>query len=244
MATNQQEEHMMTLKALQKRIQQVREQISDAALAAGRRPEDITLIGVSKRFPAAYAAQAVAAGLDDLGENRVQEMLPKIDALADQQLYPRWHLIGTLQKNKVKYIIGRCHLIHSVDSLSLLSELSRRGEKAGVTTRVLLQVNASGEDSKHGFAPEKLIESAKQAFALPAIEVSGLMTMAPIADDPEDIKPVFEKTRVLYETIAALSDNKGTFQHLSMGMSQDYRQAIMCGATYVRIGTAIFGTRV
>ena len=229
--------------AMAQRLKEVRQAIEQAAHAAGRHPEEITLIGVSKFFPAAAAISAVRLGLLDLGENRVQEMLGKQAELAPLDLNPRWHLIGTLQKNKVKYIIGRTALIHSVDSFDLLEEISRRSQQAGVVTPVLIQVNTAGETSKHGFTPASLPEQAAQLGALPNIQLCGLMTMAPLFDNAEETLPVFAETRDLFLRLQADHPEWPEFKILSMGMSQDFVQAIACGATHIRIGTAIFGAR-
>ncbi len=229
--------------AMTSRICKIREQIAQAAEKAGRSPDEITLIGVSKRFPASSASLAVRSGLQDLGENRVQEMLPKIDQLAAEGLTPNWHLIGTLQKNKVKYVVGKCYLIHSVDSLKLLEALSKRSVSQETVTRVLLQVNSSGEDSKHGFDPVSLTEEIRKAFHYEGLSVCGLMTMAPLTENPQETLPVFQKTQDLFEQIRAMPGTPESFNCLSMGMSQDFRQAVLCGATHVRIGTALFGSR-
>lgn len=227
---------------LKGRITSVRSQVAEAAKNVGREPSEITLVGVSKFFPADYALNACQNGLIDLGENRVQEMLEKYDYLQDHNVVPRWHLIGTLQKNKVKYIIGKTHLIHSIDSRSLLEEISKRSSKADVMTDVLLQVNISGETSKHGFSSAEIISSIDELLLLPGVRLRGLMTMAPLTDNPDNTLPVFDSARELLVTLQK-SASTDVFNILSMGMSQDYRQAISCGATHVRIGTAIFGPR-
>lgn len=225
------------------RLAAVRAQIANAAQAAGRDPASITLIGVSKFFPPAAAAAAVQAGLTDLGENRVQEMLAKQDELSSLGLTPRWHLIGTLQKNKVRQLIGRTALIHSVDSLELLAEINRRSLTAGLVTDVLLQVNTAGEDTKHGFTPAQVVSAARLAQDFAGVRLRGLMTMAPLYEDPELTRPVFSQTYDLFADLRERLDQAADFDCLSMGMSQDYIQAIACGATHVRIGTAIFGSR-
>lgn len=229
---------------LNERLQTVRGRIADAARQAGRQTDEITLIGVSKFFPAEMAQAAVELGLRDLGENRVQEMLAKIDFLAAAGLKPNWHLIGSLQKNKVRQIIGKTHLIHSIDSLALLSEISQRSQNEQLVTDVLLEVNVSGEASKHGFTPESLKAVIENGLLLPGIRLRGLMTMAPLMDNPDGTLPVFNQTRELFEQLADLVPNEHDFSVLSMGMSQDFVQAIKCGATHVRIGTAIFGQRL
>jgi hypothetical protein len=229
--------------ALASRLEQVRLSVATAARDAGRDPAEITLVGVSKFLPAAMAAAAVGLGLQDLGENRVQEMLAKQDELAARNLHPAWHLIGTLQKNKVKYLLGRTHLIHSVDSAELLQEIASRSTKAGLVTDVLLQVNTAHETTKHGFEPDELVAGAASFADQPGVRVRGLMTMAPLFEDPEQTRPVFAQTQTLFATLAAGPFGADHFNILSMGMSQDFVQAIACGATHVRIGTAIFGHR-
>jgi pyridoxal phosphate enzyme (YggS family) len=236
----------VSIQEMATRLEAVRTQITAAARSCGRDPASIVLVGVSKFHPAAEAAAAVRLGLQDLGENRVQEMLAKQDELQQMRLQPRWHLIGTLQKNKVKAIIGRTHLIHSVDSEELLAEIDRRSLAAGLVTDVLIQVKASAEASKHGFElddPERLLAAFHRFRLLTGIRLRGLMTMAPIVADPVDAKPYFERTANLFQQIGQEIVIDPSFDCLSMGMSHDFREAIACGATHVRIGTAIFGNR-
>jgi len=230
--------------AMNERLSAVRRQIEMAARQAGRQPDEITLIGVSKFSPVEKAQAAVNLGLADLGENRVQEMLPKIEQLARLGLHPRWHLIGSLQKNKVRQVIGRVHLIHSADSIDLLTEISQRSITAGLVSDVLIQVNTAGEITKHGFAPEQAAEAIEQASQMSGIRLRGLMTMAPLLENPDDTLPVFSQTRELFSQLTDHIVRHSDFNILSMGMSHDYLQAIRCGATHVRIGTAIFGPRL
>ncbi len=225
------------------RLASFREAIAAAAALSGRPAEAITLIGVSKLFSAQTALAAWQCGLMDLGENRVQELLPKQDWLARAGASPNWHLIGTLQRNKVRQVIGRTALIHSVDSISLLDEISRRSEAAGLVTAVLLQVNASGEDSKHGFALHELAGALAQGWQRPGVQIRGLMAMAQQTAFPEETIPVFSAVRDAFDRAACHPDCPDGWSVLSMGMSQDYIQAIRCGATHVRIGSAIFGPR-
>lgn len=229
--------------AFRRRLALIRERIADAARTAGRRPESITLVGISKRFPVSSAALAVHCGLEDLGENRVQELTMKQDALAEADIRPRWHMVGTLQKNKVKYLIGRCALIHSADSLELIQQISRLSGRGEVITDLLMQVNASEESTKHGFALHESVQTARRIMELPHIRLRGLMTMAAPSDNPEDAVPAFERTRQLFDQIQSTAPASAEFNLLSMGMSQDYVQAIRCGSTHVRIGTALFGQR-
>ena len=230
------------LEKLGENIAKVRADIRSCCIAAGRDPEEITLIGVSKVFPVEYAEAAVAAGLKDLGENRVQELMPKIERFSSLDLDVNWHLIGTLQKNKVKYVIGKTKLIHSVNTVELAEEISRRSVGNNVTTRILLQANVSGEESKHGFAPHELKPALDNVMDMPGIEVCGLMTMAPVETDEWEARDVFARTRVIFDELA--SDVKSdSWKILSMGMSQDYKSAILEGSTHIRVGTAIFGDR-
>lgn len=225
------------------RIAAVRSSIAEACNKAGRDPGEVTLIGVSKVFPVECAEAAVMAGLSDLGENRVQELLPKIERFEEIGLSANWHLIGTLQKNKVKYIIGKTHLIHSVNTIELAEEISKRSSNAGLVTDVLIQANVSGEESKHGFAPEELDRFCNMAGDMNGIRVRGLMTMAPIQTYEGEARSVFAKTREIYEQLRSEVPDPAAWNILSMGMSQDYEYAILEGATCVRIGTAIFGDR-
>lgn len=213
-------------------LTRVREKIRQAALQAGRRPEEITLVAVSKTVPPAGIAAALAAGVTDLGENRVQELLAKQPELPAGV---RWHLIGTLQTNKVKYIIGRIHLLHSLDRLELAREISKRATARGVIQKALIQVNVSGEVTKHGLAPADLPAFYREVQQLPGLQIEGLMTMAPLVADPEQARPYFRRLRELAWELG--------LKHLSMGMSNDYQVAIEEGATLVRIGSDIFGAR-
>ncbi|MBR5975109.1 MAG: YggS family pyridoxal phosphate-dependent enzyme [Clostridiales bacterium] len=228
---------------MKENIAKVREQIADAAKEAGRDPSEITLIGVSKFFPAEYAAQAFSLGLTDLGENRAEEMHEKKQVLDEKDLHPKWHLIGTLQSRKVRLIAGEPYLIHSVDSMSLAKEISKRYVTIETRAKILLEVNVSGEESKHGFSAAEAVEEIETLLALPNLDICGLMTMAPIQNAPGEAKTVFEKARRLFEELKRRGVDENCWKYLSMGMSGDFREAISCGATHVRIGTAIFGKR-
>ena len=226
--------------SIRENIGRVREEIAAAAKAAGRNPEEITLVGASKMNDAAACREAVAAGIDALGENRVQELLKKYD----EEAYTGapLHFIGHLQRNKVRQIVGKVDLIQSVGSLELLAEIQRCAEKLGMVQDVLLEVNIGGEESKSGFAPDAVYAAAEQALELPNIRVLGLMTIPPVEVEPGDSTQYFEKVRALYVDINSnLFHNK--LECLSMGMSGDFAQAICAGATMVRVGTAIFGAR-
>lgn len=193
-------------------------------------------MAVTKTVGIAEVREALAAGILDFGENRVQEFLGKYGLFPDA----RWHFIGSLQTNKVKDVVGRAHLIHSVDSLKLLEEIDRRSCQAGVVQPVLLQVNVSGEESKHGFAPLDVREVLVDASHLSNTMVRGLMTMAPLGR-PEQARTVFRGLHELQESLRAMPLNGVELVELSMGMSGDFRVAVEEGATIVRVGRAIFG---
>lgn len=221
-------------------VRTVQEQIAAAARAAGRRPEEITLIAVSKTRTVAEIQAALAAGITDLGENRVQELREKAPALGPG---PRWHLIGSLQTNKARHALELAHLIHSLDRPALAQELDRLARRTGKAAECLVQVNVAGEATKHGIDPEGLFPFLEQVSGLAGIRVRGLMTIAPLADDPESVRPVFARLRALAERAAALGLPRTEMRWLSMGMSGDFAAAIAEGANMVRIGTAIFGER-
>ncbi|MDI6693382.1 MAG: YggS family pyridoxal phosphate-dependent enzyme [Anaerosomatales bacterium] len=218
------------------RYRAVRRAVADAADAAGRDPDDITIVAVTKNVGVAEIRQAIAAGIRDFGENRVQEFLGKYGLFPDV----RWHFIGTLQSNKVKDVVGRAVLIHSVDSVDLLARIDRIASERGVVQPVLLQVNVSGEATKHGFAPEEVEDALKAAAEMGSVRVDGLMTIAPLAR-PEQVRWVFRGLADLFASLSALRFNGTEMHELSMGMTNDFRVAIEEGATIVRVGRAIFG---
>ena len=218
------------------RYEAVRRQVHDAADVSGRGPGDVTIVVVTKTVGIPEIRMAIDAGARDFGENRVQEFLGKYGLFPDVN----WHFIGTLQTNKVKDIIGRACLIHSVDSCHLLTEIGKRAEQADVVQPVLLQVNVSGEGTKHGFAARDVREALVEASALPHVEVRGLMTMAPYGR-PEDARWVFRELCELRDSLKAMPLNGVELTELSMGMSNDFRVAVEEGATIVRVGGAIFG---
>ncbi len=220
-------------------IDLIRERAANAALRAGRRPEDITIIAVSKLHPAEDVDAAAACGITDFGENKVQELIGKQPLVTSPV---RWHLIGHLQTNKVRQVVGKTVLIHSVDSLHLAQEIDKRSAAAGIVTDILVQVNAAEEKSKFGAGladTEDLI--ARIAESCDNIQIRGLMEIAPYAEDPEDIRIYFRQVAQLYKKLKC--DGMGSFDTLSMGMSGDFETAIEEGATHIRIGTAIFGER-
>lgn len=218
------------------RYEAVRRQVADAADASGRHFDEVTIIAVTKTVGVAEVRAALAAGIRDFGENRVQEFLGKYG------LFPgaRWHFIGTLQTNKVKDVVGKACLIHSVDSLRLLSHIERRATEQGVIQPVLFQVNVSGEESKHGFVPADLTDALEEASHMDSVEVRGLMTMAPLAR-AEDVRWVFRELREVRDSLRATLPDRVELEELSMGMSSDFRVAVEEGATIVRIGSALFG---
>ncbi len=218
-------------------IESIREQMTLAALSAGRKIEDIRLVGVTKTVDAQAAAEVMAAGVTDLGENRVQSFLDKYEVLGDR---PTWHLIGHLQTNKVKYIVGKVSLIHSVDSVHLAEAISERAEKEGVVQDILLQFNISGEESKSGKGADEALRFSESVSALSGVRVRGLMTMAPLLAEEKEIREIFAGLRSLSETIKAESFEGFTMEHLSMGMSGDFPAAIREGATLIRVGSALF----
>ena len=215
-------------------LRRVRERVEAACRRAGRSPVEVTVVGVSKGFSASAVVAAYEAGLSDVGENRVQEATAKVAAAKAQGARPRWHLVGHLQRNKVKTALGLFDIIHSVDSLRLAEAVGREaGARAPVS--VLLEVNVAGEESKFGLAPDEVAVVLARARALPNLDVLGLMTVAPLAADAEEVRPVFRRLRELGKSLE--------LRHLSMGMSDDFEVAVEEGATLVRIGRAIFGPR-
>lgn len=221
-------------------LQNIREQIAAAAIAAGRDPVDIRLVAVSKTKPAAMVDEAAASGQIIFGENYVQELVAKA---AEIESTVEWHFIGHLQSNKVRQIAGTVAMIHSVDRLPLAEEIDRQWGRIGRVCDILIQVNVSGEATKSGTTAEEAINLVKQTALLPNIRICGLMTMPPFFDDPEGARPYFRELRLLAEEISSLKIPSVSMIELSMGMSGDFQVAIEEGATLVRIGSAIFGSR-
>jgi pyridoxal phosphate enzyme (YggS family) len=212
--------------------------IAAAARRAGRGPDDVQLVVVTKSRPVEEIRDVLACGAGILGENRIQEALDKIPQLPPETV---WHMIGHLQRNKAKQAVGNFAMIHSLDSQRLAEALQRHADDADQTVEVLLEVNVSGEESKFGLAPHEVLPLLKlQATSFDRLRVRGLMTMAPFVDDTEEVRPVF---RALCALRDRLRDSGYDLPHLSMGMTNDYEVAIEEGATIVRIGTAIFGPR-
>ncbi len=207
---------------------------------AGRDESECTLIAVSKTKPVDLIKDAYAAGCRDFGENYVQELVDKIHQLPGDI---RWHMIGHLQTNKVKYIVGKTYLIHSVDSIKLAREIGKISVKNGVISDILLEVNVAKEESKFGFLPEELEGAVREMSSIEGISIRGLMTSAPICDDPEENRVYFRNMKQLSIDIKKQNIDNIHMDILSMGMSGDYETAVQEGASYVRIGTAIFGAR-
>ncbi len=222
-------------------IAAVRARIDAAAQRVGRRAEEVTLIAVSKTKPLELVRMAYEIGVTDFGENRVQEALTKISSFSPSNL--SWHMIGHVQSNKANKVVGKFSYVHSVDSLHLAQALQRQAEKMNVQQGILLQVNVSGEASKEGMTPEETLLLARQIAKLPALKIGGLMTVAPLVNDAEEVRPIFRTLRLLRDRLQQEIPDC-SWQHLSMGMTDDYCIAVEEGATLVRVGRAIFGERV
>lgn len=223
------------------RIAAVRRRVAAAAERAGRPPDAVSVVAVTKGVAPERVRVAVELGLRDLGENRAQELRAKMASLAD--LPARWHFVGRLQTNKVRDVVGRVALIHSLDRWELALAIDRRARSAGLRQECLVQVNVSGEATKAGVAPEEAADFVRRVARLQGIRVVGLMTIAPPADHPEEVRPVFRRLRQLCEELRREGLEGVEMRHLSMGMSGDFEVAIEEGATLVRIGTALFGPR-
>jgi len=218
----------------------VNERVAEAAVKAGRSASEITVIAVTKTHLAETVEEALKAGVTDVGENRVQEFLSKESGVTSPC---RWHLIGHLQTNKVNKAIGKFAMIHSVDSLKLAGKISGAGERDGITTDILVEVNTSGEESKFGLETENALELCTGIAALPALNLRGLMTVGPWVDDIAVLSKAFSSLRLLGEKITAEGINGISMEHLSMGMTDDFETAIAEGSTIVRLGRVIFGAR-
>ncbi|HIR25104.1 MAG TPA: YggS family pyridoxal phosphate-dependent enzyme [Candidatus Egerieimonas faecigallinarum] len=225
---------------LQENYSQVEARIRAACERAGRSRSEVTLIAVSKTKPASMIEEIYSYGQRDFGENKVQELTEKYDVLPADI---RWHLIGHLQRNKVKYIVDKACLIHSVDSLRLAQAIQEQAEKKGVTVPVLIEVNVAGEESKFGVSVEEAPALAEEIAKLGNLSLQGLMTIAPYVPDPEDNRDIFRQLKKLSVDIAAKNIDNVTMNILSMGMTNDYEVAVEEGATLVRVGTGIFGER-
>ena len=236
-------------------LRRVKDRIAAAAQRSGRQPDDILMVAVTKTVEIDVIRQLLDAGVKDIGESRVQQLIKRAGMIQEQMqrraarqpkgrldppAIPHWHMIGSLQRNKVKTVLPWVDLIHSLDSLRLAEEISARAEKTGQTVRALLEVNATGDKNKNGVAVGAVTHLLEQIITLPNLQMIGMMTMGPLVEDPEDARPCFHRTGELFEEIHRERIAGPEFEHLSMGMSNDFEVAIEEGATMVRIGSALF----
>ena len=218
----------------------VKAKIEEAAKRSGRDVSEITLIAVSKTKPVEMISEVYDCGIREFGENKVQEITSKSAVLPDDI---NWHMIGHLQRNKVKQVINKTVLIHSVDSIRLAEAISKEATAQNITVSILLEVNVAGEDTKYGFTLDETPQILYEIAAMPGIYVRGLMTSAPFVDDPEENRQYFKQLKDLCVDLKAKNIDNTSMDFLSMGMTNDYEVAIEEGATHVRVGTAIFGDR-
>ncbi|NLY89850.1 MAG: YggS family pyridoxal phosphate-dependent enzyme [Firmicutes bacterium] len=227
---------------LAENLQAIRERVNRALLRAGGPAREVLLVAVTKTVGPEEMRALAALGVKEIGENRVQDALRKQEALGDRARLFRWHMIGTLQRNKVRRAVERFAFIHSLDRLELALEINEESLKRGKKTPVLIQVNVAGEETKHGLAPEELFDFYGEVKDLPGLSLQGLMTMAPLVPRGEEVRPVFAGLRELHQEIARRFQPGGDWQHLSMGMSNDFEVAVEEGATMIRVGSALFQT--
>ena len=218
----------------------IRERIDASCKLSGRDPKSVTLIAVSKTKPVSMIRELMEIGVEDFGENHAQELVAKTEEITEPL---RWHFIGNLQTNKVKYVVGRASLIHSVNSLRLAEAISKESVKKGLVSDILIEVNIADEATKEGIAGDEAVSLVESASRLPGLHIIGLMAIAPPVDDPEENRPYFRSLRELAEKIGALGLEGVEMKELSMGMTNDFTCAVEEGATFVRVGTAIFGER-
>ncbi|WP_077610821.1 YggS family pyridoxal phosphate-dependent enzyme [Clostridium sp. Marseille-P2415] len=221
-------------------LEEVNNRILAACRRAGRNPQEVTLVAVSKTKPAAMITEAYTAGIRDFGENKVQELCEKQKALPDDI---RWHMIGHLQRNKVKQVIGKAVLIHSVDSVRLAEQIEEEAAKRNLNVDILLEVNVAEEESKFGFKLDETERAIREIARFPHVRIKGLMTIAPFVENSEENRPIFKKLKKFYVDMQCKNIDNVNMIMLSMGMTGDYEIAIEEGATLVRVGTGIFGTR-
>ena len=219
---------------------QVQKNIKEACKKVNRDPDEVTLIAVSKTKPVEMLKEAYEAGARVFGENKVQEIVDKYDQMPSDV---KWHLIGHLQRNKVKYIVDKVAMIHSVDSLRLAETIEKEAEKKNVVVPILIEVNVAEEESKFGLKPEEVLSFIEQIADFSHIQIKGLMTIAPYVENAEENREIFRELKKLSVDIAAKNINNVTMSVLSMGMTGDYMVAVQEGATMVRVGTGIFGAR-
>jgi hypothetical protein len=228
--------------SIKENIDEILKRKNEAALRCGRSPEDITIIAVSKTVDGSRAREAVMGGLENLGENRVQEIMNKYDELQDLQV--KWHMIGHLQKNKVKYIIDKVELIHSVESIELAAEINKRASQHNIISNILIELNIGEEESKFGINEISVYDFVSSMEQFENIKVMGLMTVAPYCENPEDVRWVFKKMKDIFDKISSMNLKNTQMKYLSMGMTNDFEIAIEEGSNIVRIGTAVFGKRI
>lgn len=225
---------------IKENLEEVREKIRQACQRSGRREEDVTLISVSKTKPVEMLREAYEAGSRDFGENRVQEIMEKYGQMPEDV---RWHMIGHLQKNKVRQVIDKAVLIHSVDTVELAEQIEKDAAKRDFTVDILLEVNVAEEESKFGFRTEEVEAAVMKIKEFPHVHIKGLMTIAPFVSNSEDNREVFKKLYQLYVDIRSKNIDNVNMSVLSMGMTGDYEVAVEEGATMIRVGTGIFGAR-
>lgn len=230
----------MSQSVLKENYANVLKNVHNACERAGRKTDDVTLIAVSKTKPVEMLQEIYDCGCRDFGENKVQEIMDKYDKLPNDI---RWHMIGHLQTNKVKYIVDKVYMIHSVDSIKLAKEISKEAVKKNVTVKVLLEVNVAEEETKFGLLTEEVPDFYKEVIDLPGLKACGLMTIAPYVENSEENRQHFVNLKQLMVDIESEKTDNISVGELSMGMTGDYEVAIEEGATYVRVGTGIFGER-
>ncbi len=221
-------------------ILEIKDKIEKSLEGTDKTVDDITIVAVSKNVDSQKVVEAFNEGLINFGENRVQEFLKKFEEINEKI---SWHMIGHLQRNKVKYIYDKVDLIHSVDSIRLAKRINKYGRKNNKPISILLEVNVAEDDSKFGFKTEELENAINEIAEFEYISIKGLMTVAPYFDDPEEARPIFKKLKLFFDNLSKLEYNNVSMEYLSMGMSNDYHIAVEEGANIVRIGTDIFGER-
>lgn len=227
------------MNTLVENLEIIKQEIKES-MEIAKRTDQVLLVGVTKTFPVDVISEGIKIGINDVGENKAQEFSGKYDIIRDKV---NWHFIGHLQKNKVKYVVGKAKLIHSVDSLELAEEISKRSMKLDLVQDILIEVNISGEQSKFGVNRQNIKELLEQISVLEGIRVRGLMTMAPNIDNETIVRDVFKCLRILKEEIAAMNLSNIYMDYLSMGMSQDFKWAILEGANIIRVGSSLYGKR-
>jgi PLP dependent protein len=225
---------------LKENLDGIRSRIDEACTSCGRDPGSVTLIGVTKTYESDVINASIDLGITDIAENKVQEITRKYD---DVKKGVKWHLIGHLQSNKVKYIIDKVDLIHSVDSLKLAEEISKRAKSIGRVMDILIQVNVVQEESKFGVDVEHVVPLVRELSNLSGIRVVGLMNIAPFYENPEEVRPIFSKMKQIFDGLKKMDYDNIEMKYLSMGMSNDFKVAIEEGANLIRVGTAIYGKR-